>query len=165
MILLTLIIGLVNATTTREWIKFPLGKDSPLQELFMNAPAEAVFVPTVREGFLPPVHYIERHAQGDEAADYARIRQEVLHAMGVEPFAKNTVDFRPEPFKAGEKRDLPASLTLVQSGGTESMLTCFAIVREGDLLRVLYTKGFQASLTDCKTPFVEIARSPVLFRK
>lgn len=137
MILLTLLFQLTFASENRQWMKLPLGKTSPLRELFLNAPAEAIIIPTVREGFLPPVHYIERHSQGDEAADQARIRLEVLNAMSVEANAANTVDLsRPVAFKAGEKRNLSATLTKVQSGGPEAILTCFAIVRDGDLLRV-----------------------------
>lgn len=161
MIVLALLFNFVYATTTpREWIKLPLREDSPFSEIF-GKPAEAVIFPRTRQGFLPPVQYIERESKGDEAADQARIRLEILSAMGISAYAKSTLDLSVAPFKAGEGRDLPATLMQIQSAGSESKLTCIGIVKDGSMLRVIYVSAFQASLVDCKTPFVEIARSPV----
>lgn len=164
MIITSLFIGLLHATTTaREWIKLPVRTGTIIGDAIPK-PAESFLIPTKKEGFLPPVAYMERHVQGDDEADRARVRLEVLNGLGVHPFASSTVELDKKPFRAGEKRDLPASLTSIQSAGEETMLTCLAVVRDGDLLRVLWVQAYQASLVDCKA-FVEIARSSALTRK
>lgn len=152
-----------------DWLKLTTRGDDVIGRLFKSSIADSVFIAVKKDNYVPPIQYLTRSAKGDLEARSEQIAKEVLASpnIKVDLTAKSTIRLNPYngKFLAGSKEDLPGYAMEYQShNGTDTLITCIAVVKDDKRLHVIYTQARQTSLPKCSAELVSLAKSTYLVK-
>lgn len=151
-----------SAANEAKWAKLSLQHDTVFKEIYSQSIAESIFFTLRRQKFLPPIQYLTRPVASKLEDDTKAISKEVLTSLGVDTQKRSTIRLTQKPFKGGVKQNLKGMVSEFQStNGSETSITCIAVVQEDQKLHVAYVQAYQASLPTCAAQLVELTRTEV----